>query len=173
MGSRAPCGARRKRIDRGVGEGRISIHVPLAGHDGVSVQWLLGIDISIHVPLARHDETMAALTARRIDFNPRAPCGARRRGEFYQGGRHAIFQSTCPLRGTTRSSMATRPSWRYFNPRAPCGARRRRRSSRPTRRTFQSTFPLRGTTLAELLEDSEGFISIHVPLAGHDVVWQH
>ena len=79
-----------------------------------------------------------------LDFNPRAPCGAR----LYQSDtcqEHNVFQSTRPLRGATRrpgrdagrrrisihAPLAGRDpqpagaifSFTDFNPRAPCGAR--------------------------------------------------
>ena len=57
------------------------------------------------------------------------------------------FQSTHPLRGATRRSMASRTRL-YFNPRTPCGVRRgyQRKAHR------------------------FGFISIHAPLAGCDLL---
>ncbi len=79
------------------------------------------------------------------NFNPRAPCGARRIGSSinrrllgFQSARPvrgattltvdglltaAEFQSARPVRGATR--METLSAWAscYFNPRAPCGAR--------------------------------------------------
>ena len=56
--------------------------------------------ISTHAPLAGRDKRSGYLQQRDANFNPRAPCGARRRqraAEIY----HAAD----------------------FNPRAPCGAR--------------------------------------------------
>ncbi len=116
-------------------------------------------------------------TTRRGRFNPRAPCGARRRiinGTTRQGR----FQSTRPVRGATptpaRLSHArgvsihapragresTRPVRgatrrlrgcsvrpRCFNPRAPCGARPRREGRVGRRRA----------------------VSIHAPRAGRDL----
>ncbi len=100
-------------------------------------------------------------------FNPRAPCGARR---FRAAKRSKIFpfQSTCPMRGTTRCVMHLPSYKRYFNPRAPCGARpddlvatrrlsyfnprapcgaRRIQLRQPSDGCqFQSTCPMRGTT---------------------------
>ncbi len=80
-----------------------------------------------------------------LDFNPRAPCGAR----LYQSDtcqEHNVFQSTRPLRGATCSFFCCQQSAfisihaplagrdartrstlvlsSHFNPRAPCGARR-------------------------------------------------
>ena len=83
----------------------ISIHVPREGHDG-------------HQPGGPDGSTE--------NFNPRAPRGARPPSAFWLTWL-ALFQSTCPARGTTPTSktLKTRPS--NFNPRAPRGARRRAR----------------------------------------------
>ena len=59
------------------------------------------------------------------DFNPRAPCGARRlREKFIRD--NLIFQSTRPMRGATTSPPARTATRRNFNPRAPCGARQQK-----------------------------------------------
>ena len=143
---RAPCGARPFQIGDSVHQMHISIRVPLAGHDLVPKQG----DVA-----QKH-------------FNPRAPCGARqpcsiiqRRSRLFQSAcplrgtttknfstiQDYLFQSACPLRGTTGSTLRFRTnSPRDFNPRAPCGARR------STPRSQSRVF----------------FISIRVPLAGHD-----
>ena len=86
-----------------------------------------------------------------MDFNPRAPCGARLRQEDL-AAQIQLFQSTCPLRGTTVYPVIGLPpldaisihvplaghdlicalnrfSASNFNPRAPCGARLRGRAS--------------------------------------------
>ena len=56
------------------------------------------------------------------NFNPRAPCGARRRGDRQHGRGHG-FQSTRPVWGATCPPPASSRRPRDFNPRAPCGAR--------------------------------------------------
>ena len=100
--------------------------------------------ISIHAPLAGRDSRSASSQPGRRNFNPRAPCGARRPHQ-----RHVLadqpFQSTRPLRGAT----GTGP-W----PPAPSG--------------FQSTRPLRGATAWRTRPSSTTRISIHAPLAGRD-----
>ena len=56
------------------------------------------------------------------DFNPRAPCGARLTDEqlnFYL----KEFQSTRPMRGATSPQRLLPRAQQNFNPRAPCGAR--------------------------------------------------
>ena len=97
---RAPCGARHIRQFGAYTPNEISIHVPLAGHDNDADNLSSGSSISIHVPLAGHDVLGALVFSTcgisihvplaghdgRIqrsahtmrNFNPRAPCGARR-----------------------------------------------------------------------------------------------
>ncbi len=60
--------------------------------------------------------------------------------------RRLVFQSPCPVRGTTRQRKAPCPPGRHFNPRAPCGAR----------------------PVIESLGLLSVLISIPVPRAGHD-----
>ena len=101
--------------------------------------------ISIHVPREGHDKLPPALAGSSLNFNPRAPRGARLFLRY--GGRHGAaisihvpreghdasrcsslstfraFQSTCPARGTTHFCVLPR-----------------------IRTRFQSTCPARGTT---------------------------
>ena len=126
-----------------------------------------------------------------MDFNPRAPRGARLR-IFSIKIKVIKFQSTCPARGTTSSIPLTVPDSNYFNPRAPRGARHNDLQDRlqfhdqfqstcPARGTtlfvmldkiydclFQSTCPARGTTDFVGLKAAQIIISIHVPREGHD-----
>ena len=55
-------------------------------------------------------------------FNPRAPCGARQNVSPNQSI-IAVFQPTRPLRGATILILPPALLVFYFNPRAPCGAR--------------------------------------------------
>ena len=57
----------------------ISIHAPLAGRDAVSALRSVFYYISIHAPLAGRDQASRGRCSRAQDFNPRTPCGARRR----------------------------------------------------------------------------------------------
>ena len=79
-----------------------------------------------------------------MNFNPRAPCGAR------------------PAADTDFLSP------RNFNPRAPCGARQCSGHQRPVTFLFQPTRPLRGATGFGLWERYCAHISTHAPLAGRD-----
>ena len=123
------------------------------------------------------------------NFNPRAPYGARP-ALFPILARSLLFQSTCPVQGTTKVRSMRKCRDFNFNPRAPYGARRTRRDSRRHRRdfnprapygarqaggrvvvgqqVFQSTCPVRGTTVLCLLHTLRPHISIHVPRTGHD-----
>ena len=103
-----------------------------------------GSCISIHAPRAGRDPDSQHFPTYKIDFNPRAPCGARRdtgiagsKGHGFQstrpvrGATNAVwrfldwygFQSTRPVRGATMSTYESRRGLANFNPRAPCGAR--------------------------------------------------
>ena len=125
---RAPCGARRstQTLDRGyapIYARQFQSTRPLRGatkhHPDVGRRRL----ISIHAPLAGRDLWAGSQTRSQSDFNPRAPCGARR----------AMPRST---QGKTLN----------FNPRAPCGARPLLSRVVLASFLFQSTRPLRGAT---------------------------
>ena len=104
--------------------------------------------ISIHAPHAGRDETRLFPRRGHLYFNPRAPCGARRRRsgctsqltqnfnprapcgarpQRIQNVKESIgFQSTRPMRGATRPRRCSLRLSQYFNPRAPCGARQQK-----------------------------------------------
>ena len=102
--------------------------------------------ISIHAPRAGRDPRPGDSRCNRRDFNPRAPCRARRR------------------------SCITTSAQRYFNPRAPCRARLGDGQSVDMYALFQSTRPVQGATApAPPVTRPEGPISIHAPRAGRDL----
>ena len=78
-------------------------------------------------------------------FNPRAPCGARRRDSVGRYcGQH--FNPRAPCGARPSLPRQNRRSRYHFNPRAPCGARHDHGGGgRPTAE-FQSTRPMRGAT---------------------------
>ena len=78
------------------------------------------------------------------DFNPRAPCGARRNRENSEAVLQR-FQSTRPMRGATYSTAL-----------------------RETDKEFQSTRPMRGATGKTWQYRHDTVISIHAPHAGRD-----
>ena len=79
----------------------ISTHAPLAGRDQHDDSRLYRVDISTHAPLAGRDTDPGDVVIDPCgDFNPRAPCGARRtRSETRCIC--ILFQPTRPLRGAT------------------------------------------------------------------------
>ena len=126
------------------------------------------IIISIHVPLAGHDGTGSRAGSNQWNFNPRAPCGARHfvvtssSLGFYFNPRAPCGARPSPVRFVSGSA--------YFNPRAPCGARPLTAVLTAQSVKFQSTCPLRGTTKSTVPPPVWAEISIHVPLAGHDKI---
>ena len=81
--------------------------------------------ISIHAPRVGRDSEFRMDFVYFLNFNPRAPCGARRR-KISRSERHCIFQSTRPVWGATEFQAFENYQPKHFNPRAPCGARRER-----------------------------------------------
>ena len=61
---------------------RISIHAALAGRDGGSEEEGTASEISIHAALAGRDLFAWGVCAATDDFNPRGPCGPRRRQTY-------------------------------------------------------------------------------------------
>ena len=101
--------------------------------------------ISIHAPLAGRDVRLFASYCAMFNFNPRAPCGARR---------HI---------GRTASRVYN------FNPRAPCGARLFHGKPQSVSNIFQSTRPLRGATTATVTFLTEDLFQSTRPLRGATV----
>ena len=79
-----------------------------------------------------------------LNFNPRAPCGARRRAQGIVL-RRGQFQSTCPLRGTTNLLHRIYQTG-SISIHVPLAGHDRTRCPRQSAEAFQSTCPLRGTT---------------------------
>ena len=77
-------------------------------------------------------------------FNPRSPCGERRR---------------CPTKGRRL---------RCFNPRSPCGERRRPVAGRVPRHQVSTHAPLAGSDAVSLALGCLRRVSTHAPLAGSD-----
>ena len=125
------------------------------------------------------------------NFNPRAPCGARRR-DRPDDDRRRMISIHAPRVGRDSMDIIRGGTNNDFNPRAPCGARPKRlsgfstnhllfQSTRPvwgatgtsctvTGRTakFQSTRPVWGATMVKDALDEYEDISIHAPRVGRD-----
>ena len=101
--------------------------------------------ISIHVPREGHDVNQVSGPCHGLDFNPRAPRGARR---FKYGTRKRSSEISIhvPREGHDTDGMRCWIDWSLF----------------------QSTCPARGTTCPIAKVDPAIWISIHVPREGHD-----
>ena len=143
---RAPCGARRPSSPATAAVIRTFQPTrPLRGATVYGVRWLaLEHAFQPTRPLRGATEIIGGDVHGRRNFNPRAPCGARRT-LIVISKPCPVFQPTRPLRG------ATRP--------------RRKRSSKSL---FQPTRPLRGATAAAGWAGGGVMISTHAPLAGRD-----
>ena len=164
---RAPCGARRISWTVRPPPPVFQSTRPLRGATYRLLRPTRDIAISIHAPLAGRDSLRPACFILPPNFNPRAPCGARR-FDYWGELCSDEFQSTRPLRGATqqgshggfplsdfnpRAPCGARPGRTGiqeqggdFNPRAPCGARLNSGIFNSARIPFQSTRPLRGAT---------------------------
>ena len=146
--------------------------------------------VSIHVPLAEHDCSALMRVSGNRCFNSRAPRGARRYN-LYARGQNISFNSRAPrgarLYSCESKKMAVQvsihvplaehdltqssvlPLTLSFNSRAPRGARRTSTGTTSTSSGFQFTCPSRSTTRYRNSLTRTGRVSIHVPLAEHDM----
>ena len=147
----------------------ISIHAPRAGRDRGFYHFQRGCGISIHAPRAGRDNYKTGQIRRYKDFNPRAPCGARR-NLIQKTTVTKVFQSTRPVRGATRFPVSLDTWPMNFNPRAPCGARLTSPKMMMAGERFQSTRPVRGATDSQVQGHRWHRISIHAPRAGRDLL---
>ena len=145
--------------------------------------------VSIHALLAECDPSPAPSISIPIGFNPRTPCGVRRKCKC-KCKCSTWFQSTHSLRSATAScngfhivptvsihallaecdpisctSYCCTPG---FNPRTPCGVRLRILPSPPPGKRFQSTHSLRSATFRYRWGDRQAAVSIHALLAECD-----
>ena len=125
-------------------------------------------DISTHAPLAGRDGDCLRIFPKKLDFNPRAPCGARLLmvGDVFSS---MIFQPTRPLRGATIFMDLSRTEQEFQPTRPLRGATFYSLRHHLSQKIFQPTRPLRGATWKESKGAKYEFgISTHAPLAGRD-----
>ena len=155
-------------FDPVTGVGVISIHAPHAGCDQSCSYVARYVVFQSTHPMRGATKRSQFFQRRRLDFNPRTPCGVRpaklgKQTHSYQ------FQSTHPMRGATICCEKTVWCFTYFNPRTPCGVRQQQalQSAQMTAISihaphagcdascraffiglprFQSTHPMRGAT---------------------------
>ena len=97
---RSPCGERPGQSAKLYRQQHISIHAPRVGSDATCAPIGAGRGISIHAPRVGSDLFAKLPSADFYDFNPRSPCGERRKND---NARRLliIFQSTLPVWGAT------------------------------------------------------------------------
>ena len=141
---RVPCGTRQKSMALNPNGDRFQPTRPLRDATGL---WLYERDIvaiSTHASLAGRDGENASNCDVLPYFNPRVPCGTRRRFRARgAGGNH-------------------------FNPRVPCGTRPSPPRRWANRSLFQPTRPLRDATSRAGQACYARVISTHASLAGRD-----
>ena len=103
--------------------------------------------ISIHAPRAGGDHGNTQIPSREDHFNPRPPCGGRRRN-FSTMMIFLGFQSTPPVRGATRKRSFTQTTARTFQSTPPVRGATVYRPAIAIQTVFQSTPPVRGATFS-------------------------
>ena len=148
----------------------ISIHAPRVGRD------LVGpgggsqrSQISIHAPRVGRDLSKYIGHMSSINFNPRAPCGARRRAWRSDRQRPAISIHAPRVGRDCDIIMSMIQTFYYFNPRAPCGARRQMGRSSAANADFNPRAPCGARPLAVVVSPVGQPISIHAPRVGRDL----
>ena len=163
-------GTTRKAQRRRAAHKRISIHVPLAGHDATAKSFPdVHTDFNPRAPCGAR-QWSARWSEAAVYFNPRAPCGARQ--ERQPDRRRAPGISIhVPLAGHDDIGFVRAPR-RSISIHVPLAGHDGDGRQIPARgHGFQSTCPLRGTTSKLRKCFNPCCISIHVPLAGHDTIW--
>ena len=127
----------------------------------------MAVIISIHAPLAGRDPGIGSAVAAGIDFNPRAPCGARRQVCVRHLGGYRI-SIHAPLAGRDAPLRRSSGYGTNFNPRAPCGARQHLGRHNHRQCPISIHAPLAGRDGVGFNQKLVVYISIHAPLAGRD-----
>ena len=169
----------------------ISTHAPLAGRDLHCLDTLpTGEVFQPTRPLRGATRKADAQGLRPRNFNPRAPCGARRShisvpaGSLNFNPRAPCGARLVPLsyvspvvRISTHAPLAGRDGLPrslalcccYFNPRAPCGARQRyQNEAERIKKNFNPRAPCGARRPLTRLYGVTEKISTHAPLAGRD-----
>ena len=123
----------------------ISIHAPRVGSDFCRGSADGTVIISIHAPRVGSDTKAVNLPQVNFNFNPRSPCGERRRpGDSDRAGKNISIHA--PRVGSDADDARAVPRAQNFNPRSPCGERRISKTAPGCGLKFQSTLPVWGAT---------------------------
>ena len=163
---RTPCGVRPPAKRAIVFALRFQSTHPLRGATPVPPMAGNGLWISIHAPLAGCDRKKKERERSQTHFNPRTPCGVRRRSTATTRTTTA-FQSTHPLRGATNVEFLS-PREDGISIHAPLAGCDGQMRPDPARIGISIHAPLAGCDTARLENGMTEGISIHAPLAGCD-----
>ena len=164
---RSPCGERLRLSDFPDLRLVISIHAPRVGSDRDNEKVAQAWAISIHAPRVGSDGIMLTLQKFTAYFNPRSPCGERRRDAIILGSDLSI-SIHAPRVGSDEYKQAAEDGV-VISIHAPrVGSDLRRGNAAGSRAGFQSTLPVWGATLCSQGKQSLVTISIHAPRVGSD-----
>ena len=102
-----------------------------------------------------------------VNFNPRAPCGARPKTPA-MFTIIEVISTHAPLAGRDGCTVCAAGCCVYFNPRAPCGARPAVQGVTATSAQISTHAPLAGRDTTSRMKYHSFLISTHAPLAGRD-----
>ena len=148
----------------------ISIHAPHAGRDNARRWAFCCCQISIHAPHAGRDNSEADALATAWGFQSTRPMRGATTTPEYQYAIIENFNPRAPCGARRHLSRSEQENQHNFNPRAPCGARPISTVMGTCSVSFQSTRPMRGATIMDWFGDTFFIISIHAPHAGRDAV---
>ena len=119
------------------------------------------------LPLRGATSHIASRAGCLLYFNPRSPCGERRRHDarVLQGPRISI---RAPLAGSDTGWRRSCPGAPNFNPRSPCGERLHTADTSQEHVPISIRAPLAGSDKGLSSSQRTPWISIRAPLAGSD-----
>ena len=192
---RAPCGARRPLPPPAASPRHISIHAPLRGATALAARISRTAQFQSTRPLRGATRTASTPSGGTANFNPRAPCGARRIGRRHGHARLRI-SIHAPLAGRDCDKYCILRGQPVISIHAPLAGRDElfQLGDELDIMLFQSTRPLRGATYAVVVPHTYAryfnprapcgarlrpdplvrivyAISIHAPLAGRDLAF--
>ena len=145
----------------------ISIHAPRAGRDvKILRKFRLCRGISIHAPRAGRDRKLFLTVIVNVNFNPRAPCGARQPLMRYTRS-SSRFQSTRPVRGATQTRSKPGQA-AAISIHAPRAGRDGASKGNATITRISIHAPRAGRDGVNGAGLAQRHISIHAPRAGRD-----
>ena len=140
---------------------------PLRGATITSILIQSWYNISTHAPLAGRDKVFGDSSGQPVEFQPTRPLRGATTHQNFIAIVSSNFNPRAPC-GARREWYLPRYDRRNFNPRAPCGARLKDDGTMDFAELFQPTRPLRGATTDFLKVFTFWGISTHAPLAGRD-----